>query len=63
VVQPKRLPEETQANRETVDLVREVMGMRPLYRQRNSPSHAWLSSITEAYTDSLPSRTPPKGSR
>jgi hypothetical protein len=63
VVQAKRLPEETRANREVVDLVREVMGMTPLYKQRNTLPHSWLSSITEAYTDSLPSRTPPKGSR
>jgi hypothetical protein len=62
VVAAKRMPEETQANREVVDLVREVMGMGPLYRQRTTPPHAWLSSITEAYTESLPTRTAPKGS-
>jgi len=58
-----KMPDETRANREVVDLVREVLGMQPLYTQRQTPGHTWLSRITESYTDSLPSRTPPKGSR
>lgn len=57
------MPEETRANREVVDLVREVLGMQPLYTQRQSPAHAWLTDMTAAYTDALPTRTGPKGSR
>jgi hypothetical protein len=42
--------------------VREVLGMAPLYTQRQTATHSWLSDMTAAYNDARPTRTGTRGS-
>lgn len=44
----------TQAARDTMDAVRLVIGLDPLYRQEEPPPESWLSNTTDAYYDSNP---------
>ncbi len=47
--------------RASVDALRELLGMDPLYNQRDVPQEAWLSDVRDAYYETKPGWTGRRG--
>lgn len=57
----RSLSQEKRQDRLVLDLVREVLGMRPLYTQKPEAPHVWMTRLGEAYRGITPAQTSKKG--
>jgi hypothetical protein len=55
-----RMPDETRAQREMVDALRESLGLDPLYGTGSTDQRTWLDDVTCAYQGARHGRVIPK---